>query len=481
VSTTDSSKSLQNVLDLHPDLVDYFYNDTSAPHFSRSGKSNSYVPPEFTNWRDEQRSWSETAVLFDQTHHMPELFLSGPGALALLERIGVNSFEKFVPGKAKQLVACAPDGNLIGDCILYYLEDGRFELVSGATLLDWVEYQASLGEFDVRVERDNATLDNASGRRTRFRLQLDGPNAGTILDQATEGGAPEIPFFNTATITIASREVLALRHGMAGHKGVELSGDFDDLEVVRSALLEVGARHGLLQGGTRAYFSSVLESGWIAYPVPAVYTDDSLRGFREWLPARSWAARTQLGGSYVAGRIEDYYVNPYEFGYGKVIRFDHDFIGREALEALDEEKERRKVTLVWNNEDVAAVFSSQFGSGPRFKAIEFPLSYFAFPQHDEIRSTEGKLVGISMRSGYSNNEGVALSLAVIDAQFAEPGTDVVLTWGEPNGGSRKPQVERHSQTTIRATVQPAPYSANVRRMKTLTVGGPSVTSTRDVD
>ena len=38
------------------------------------------VPSEFSNWREEQRGWRETAVLFDQSHHMAEITVKGPDA-----------------------------------------------------------------------------------------------------------------------------------------------------------------------------------------------------------------------------------------------------------------------------------------------------------------------------------------------------------------------------------------------------------------
>ena len=38
---------------------------------------------EFTNWRDEQRSWRQTCALFDQSHHMTDLYVEGPDALRL--------------------------------------------------------------------------------------------------------------------------------------------------------------------------------------------------------------------------------------------------------------------------------------------------------------------------------------------------------------------------------------------------------------
>ena len=42
------------------------------------------VPSEYTNWRDEQRAWRESSVLFDQSHHMAELLVTGPDAKKML-------------------------------------------------------------------------------------------------------------------------------------------------------------------------------------------------------------------------------------------------------------------------------------------------------------------------------------------------------------------------------------------------------------
>ena len=53
------------------------------------------VPSEFSNWRDEQRAWRETAVLFDQSHHMAELLVEGPDAARLLSYLTINSFANF--------------------------------------------------------------------------------------------------------------------------------------------------------------------------------------------------------------------------------------------------------------------------------------------------------------------------------------------------------------------------------------------------
>lgn len=465
-------RSLQDLIDGLPDLVDYFYNDTVAPHFSRVGTAAAaLIPPAYTNWRDEQRAWGETAVLFQQTHHMPELFLDGPDALRLLERLGINSMSTFTTDRAKQFVACSPRGHVIGDCIAYRLGEESFELVSGMSVLNWVHYHAATGGYDVKVLRDNHSTANPTGRRVKYRFQLDGPAAGKIFAEAVDGDLPEIAFFRTARVKIRGREVLVLRHGMAGHQGVELSGPFDDHDVIRDALIEAGKPYGLVLAGTQAYFSTPLESAWMAYPVPGIYTGEELRGYREWLPETSWEASTQLGGSFRAPDIEDYYVTPYDLGYERIVKFDHDFIGREALEGLPAEARRARVTLVWNREDVLRVLGSQFGDGPRYKALDFPVTYYSFNHFDEVRDQAGQPAGVSCHTGYINNQGDVLSLAMLDNDHAQLGTELVLTWGEPHGGSRKPQVERHEQTQVRATVAPAPYAGSVQRMKRATVGG----------
>ena len=455
--------SLQDTLDRIPDLVDYFYNDTVAPHAMHRADLVP-IPPEFTNWRDEQRAWRQTAVLFDQSHHMPELFLSGPDALRLLKTVGINNFENVAPDRAKQLVGCAYDGHVIGESVAYCNAEDSFELVSGMTLQNWVHYLAETLDYDVTVERDLNTSDNPTGRRVNFRYQLDGPNAAQIFREVVEGEVPDIPFFRTARIRIMGCDVLALRHGMAGHFGVELSGAYDDGDIIRAAIVKAGADHGMREGGSRAYFSAKAESGWIPYPLPAIYTDERMRAFREWLPADGWEARQQLGGSFRSADIEDYYVTPWDLGLGHLLHLDHDFIGREALVELADAEPRAKVTLVWDKDDAMQVQRSLLEEGIPYKYLGLPIASYSFQHTDQVLDGD-RLVGVATFTGYTVNESDILSLAIVDASHAEPGTKVSLIWGEPDGGSRKPHVELHRQVTVSATVAPAPYAQAVRQFK----------------
>lgn len=451
-------QSLQALLDSHPDLVDYFYNESPGLN-TRSQSGRFPIPAEFSNWRDEQIAWRESAVLFNQTHHMPELFVTGPDARRLLNWIGVNSFGNLAPGVAKQFVGCTPEGYLIGDCILYPHGDDSYELVSSMPLLNWIEYQVSIGDWNVDLVRDNNTAESASAGRVRFRYQLDGPRAASIFEKAVAGPIPDPGLFRTFTTSIEGVEVLVLRHGMAGrHKAYEISGEYAQESVVHEALLRAGAEFGLVQGGMKAYYSAIQESGWIAGPVPAIYTGEALRGYREWLPADGWEGRWQLAGSFRSDRIEDYYTTPFELGYGKLVKFDHDFIGRQALERMSTGEARRRVTLIWNRDDVLAVMGSLLEQGTPAKFIEFPLAdYATLGQRDQVL-VDSEMIGLSTFCGYSANERRMLSLAMLDPAHAAPGTEVVVVWGEAEGGSRKPRVERHRQTEVRATVAPAPFA-----------------------
>jgi syringate O-demethylase len=75
---------------------------------------------------------------------------------------------------------------------------------------------------------------------------------------------------------------------------------------------------------------------------------------------------------------------------------------------------------------------------------------------------DGKLAGLSTWIGYSANEGRMLTLAMMDSEYAAPGTKVQLVWGEEGGGTRKPTVERHVQTEVSGVVSPVPYSEVAR-------------------
>ena len=416
------------------------------------------ITPEHTSWQEEQAAWRDTCVLMDQSHHMTDLFLRGPDALKLLSHVGVNSFANFGPGKAKQLVVADYDGHYIGDVILFHLPDGTFDLVGREIVMDWVQYQLEVGGFDVEAERDDNSAVRPAGVPPKlYRYELQGPNARAVVERVLDGPVPELRFFAMAEFTIAGRRVHALRHGMAGQPGYELFGPWADGDAVRDAILAAGSDFGMKRVGAKAYSTANLESGWIPPTLPGIFSGERTKGFREWLGTENLGA---LGGSLDHDRIEDYYVTPYDLGYGNVIAFDHDFIGREALERIAPNPPRTKVSLIWDADDVTAVFGSLYRPGPSAKTIAIPKARYALYQKDAILK-DGALVGQSLDVGYVANEKVMMSLATIDVALSAPGTEVTVLWGE-KPVSAKRGVEPHEQVEIRATVAPAPIGDYAR-------------------
>jgi vanillate/3-O-methylgallate O-demethylase len=434
----------------------------SAVELARNSQLGPYVypavPSEFSNWRDEQAAWRETCALFDQSHHMTDLTVEGPDVVRLVSDLGVNSVDGFRPAKAKQFVACNHDGYVIGDAILFFLDENRLRLVGRPSAHNWVQYHVETGGYEVRVERDERTAVNPTGGRELYRFQVQGPTALDVLEHATGGSLPDIRFFNLGEITIAGRKVLAFHHGMSGTKGMELFGPWEEREDVRTAIIEAGRDFGLRPVGSRAYATNTLESGWIPCPLPAVFTGEEMKPYREWLPGDWYEATGSLGGSYAADEIEDYYLTPWDLGYGSFVKFDHDFVGRKALEQV--EPTRRKVTLAWNADDVASAMKTLFERGDPAKYIDLPLSNYATWPYDRVLMDD-EFVGLSTFSGYSFNERSMLSLAIVDDDV-ELGNEVTLVWGEEGGGSSRPVVERHRQVEIRAIVSPCPYSEVAR-------------------
>lgn len=446
-------ESLEDKIAANDNVVDMLRNAPVSYY-------NFPYPQEHTNWRDEQAAWKTTVALFDQSGHMSDVYFEGPDVHRLLSDTGINSFAKFGKGKAKQFVAVTEDGYVIGDAILFGLGHDKVSLVGAPAAANWVQFQAETGGYDVTVTRDDASPVNPNPRLT-YRYELIGPLTQRVIEKAQGSAVDRIKFFNIGQFSIEGCTVHALNHTMAGVPGQELTGlelwgPLADQEKVLAALLRAGEEFGLVRGGAQAYTSAALESGWIAVPTPAIYTGEKYKAYREWLPAQGFEANLSLGGSFVSRNIEDYYLTPWDLGYGRLIKFDHDFIGREALERKATEPHLRKVWLTWNNEDAAAVFaSSLFGGEQKAKWMNIPNAGYAISMWDDV-SLDGRHVGFVHWMGYTVNIGAVSGIGMVNEADAVDGAELTMTWGEPDGGTAKPFVERHVQKQVRVTVSTTP-------------------------
>src|SRR4029077_4336127 len=107
------------------------------------------------------------------------------------------------------------------------------------------------GSYDVNVELDLRTAQRTDGRRKSYRFQVQGPNAMQVIEKALGQEPPELRFFRMTTLTIAGKQVRALRHGMVGQPGWELFGPWEHGEEVRNSIVEAGRGIGIFEGGRR--------------------------------------------------------------------------------------------------------------------------------------------------------------------------------------------------------------------------------------
>lgn len=454
-----------------PSLNDAMKTWNTPVEMLRNSQAGMYVypvvTPEFQNWRNEQAAWRESAVLFDQSHHMDEVIVEGPQATEFLSHHGINSFANFDLNRAKHFVPVTPNGHVIGDHIIFREREDKYILVGRAPTSNWLMFAAAWGKWNVRLRHDPRSPSRPEGERVlreHYRYQIQGPEAYKIFEKMNGGPIPDIKFFHVDWINIGSKKVQALRHGMSGAPGLEVWGPYKDKDYIHSVILESAKEAGvdIVQCGSRAYSTNTLESGWIPSPLPGIYTGDGmLADYRDWLGADMYEAAGAIGGSFVSDNIEDYYVNPFELGYDFYIGWKKDdFIGKAALEKIQAEGgHRKKVTFEWNREDVLKVIASGFEEGTPYKWIDFPQPNYASSSADMVMQGD-QMVGMSMFNGYSWNERCMLSLGVVHKDV-QVGDVLTLRWGEPDD-TAKTSTEKHKQAEIRVRVSPTPYAKEAR-------------------
>ncbi|MFF5075772.1 aminomethyl transferase family protein [Actinoplanes sp. NPDC000266] len=395
------------------------------------------VEPEYAGWRQEQTAWHEGVALSDLSHHMYDLFIEGPDATRLLAAVSANNYEKFAIGQAKQIVPVNRDGLIVTDGILAREGEQKYTLSGVPASQHWVQWHGEQGGYDVSFSTDPSSAFRKSGDPKLFRFQVQGPLAQQLVEDVFGGPLPPTKFFHWTPVTLGGRTFRALRHGMAGQAGYEFIGDWADGSYVKEALLKAGEPLGIVRVGALAYTTASVESGWIPSPTPAIYTDPTLAEYRKWLPLFGIEGQRPLHGSFYSENIEDYYVTPYELGYGRLVHLDHDFLGRDALAKAKDNVRYTKVTLVFDNDDVHRVLGD-----------DFILSY----ARQRIETEKG-LIGTTYHTASLHPYNAVLALSLVAPEHATPGTEVSVVWGD-HGTPNLPR--------IRATVQPAPYNEHAR-------------------
>ncbi|MFC5949008.1 glycine cleavage T C-terminal barrel domain-containing protein [Pseudonocardia lutea] len=399
--------------------------------------------PEYTDWLDESLSWKESCYIGDWSF-LWQHRITGPDSLKLLADISVNSFEGFRLGQSKHAIHTDADGKVIHEGIVTKFGDDDFVMHGRGGF--WANYRAERGSYDLKITQEDW-----------FIYQVSGPKALALLDKlATDNQLRETKYMHVCPLKIAGHDVVALRQGMAGEIGFELQGPREHGDAVYAAVLEAGQEFGIRRLGARVTMINHLEACFPTIAtdyIPAIFSPDMaeyLEVFRSSMPP--FAQPAYIAGSYDGRDISEYYRSPVELGWGRNIKFDHDFVGRAALEREKAQPRRVIRTLEWNADDVVDVFSSLFRPGEHYPFMDMPRDQRGFMWADKV-TAGGELVGVTTSRGYSYYFRKMLSLATIDVAHADIGERLTVHWGTPDG----PQKE------IRAIVAPAPYKQDRSR------------------
>ena len=214
-----SYRNLEDALASVKNPVDLLRNSQIGPY------AFPVVRHEFTNWRDEQRSWRETCALFDQSHHMTDLYVEGPDALKVLLRPRREQLQELQgqPGEAVRRLQPPGLRHRRRDPVLPRRRTGSTSSAGRRRRTGCSSTSRPAG-YNAKIERDERSAQN-QGRRKTFRFQVQGPNALKVMEKVL--GEPPCPTSGSSTWASSRSpgcDVRALRHGMVGQPGWELFG-----------------------------------------------------------------------------------------------------------------------------------------------------------------------------------------------------------------------------------------------------------------
>jgi aminomethyltransferase len=263
------------------------------------------MPVQYAGILEEHRTTRTAAGLFDVSH-MGEAVVSGPDAVAFMERVATNRLDNLAPGRARYTLMCVPDGGVVDDIIVYRVGPQEFFICLNAGNapgdVAWLKQQAA--GFDC-VVRD-ASADYA-------QIALQGPQAVAIAARlAADANPGSLPRFAFAEMTVGGMPVRASRTGYTGEDGFEFYVAPGLAVGLADALLEAGRDLGLKPCGLGARDSLRLEAGMPLY------------------------------GHEISREI-----SPLQAGLGWAVKLDKPggFIGREALAAEAEAGPARRVVF----------------------------------------------------------------------------------------------------------------------------------------
>jgi len=215
------------------------------------------MPVEYAGVSQEHINVRENVGIFDVSH-MGEIWIKGPEAFELVQRISSNDVALLEPGKIQY--SCLPNdqGGIVDDLLVYKYEDDKYLLVVNASNLEkdhsWISEQNTRG----------ALVENASDQISQLAVQ--GPNATALLQKLCKHDLSQIPYYHFITGELAGiKDVIISNTGYTGAGGFELYMNNKDAAQIWEQLFEVGKEMGVQPAGLAARDTLRLEMGYCLY------------------------------------------------------------------------------------------------------------------------------------------------------------------------------------------------------------------------
>ncbi|HIT90969.1 MAG TPA: aminomethyl transferase family protein [Candidatus Merdenecus merdavium] len=413
-----------------------------------------YFPSVVTEPREELLACRETAWIGTFLNLSPVYDISGPDAIKLLNYVCVNrDFSTLKIRGSRHVLMCNEKGQLLADGLLIRTGEESFRTYWLAPVLAF--YVDTLG---MNVE--------GAWVKDEYFFQIDGPKSLEILEKASQTDLHDMKFAGRKNVKIMGTDVTVIRLGMSGALAYEIHGNIHHADLVYDAVVDAGKEFGLKRLGNRQYCKNHTQGGYpnqfIHFWYPWFTSGDDLKEYIEEYSKGSWILDHYSFFGSANDDVENFFITPYDIKWDYLIKYDNDFIGREALEEIGKNPPRTCVTLEWNAEDVGQVFASQF-RGTDVEPIDNISRIGDDDDQPSFRASkvllDGNMVGITAGRTQDFYHRRMISLAFIRREHAVEGKELKVLWGT-NGS---PQME------IRARVAPFPYYQEEYRNETFDV------------
>lgn len=365
-------------------------------------------------WYEVGQSYFESSYIHAGLSGPEETF-HGPDAAKLLSDGSINNVYKWKNGKCKHLVALTPDGLVANHALFLKDDDNTYRTTAGCS----VPYLMLLQSGNYQCEYTTRQI---------FIFQFSGPLSLTILEKATQSNLRDVKFLDFRPVRIPGidAELEIARIGMSGTLAYELHGPAELGAQVYDYVYQIGKPMGMKRMGWKDYTVNHTFGGFAQM---TVNFELSLYQSPEFCASAPFSMKCT--GSVDPADLRARFRSPVECDWAWMAKFDHEFVGREALEAEIANPKRKLVTLEFNPDDLAEVYRSQYTEEP-YKYMDMPC---AEPQpcgghQDYVTDGEGKVIGISAVPTYSSHFHTMIAHAILDVEQIEEGKEVLVQWGD---------------------------------------------------